>query len=101
MHLGCDVTAVGSVDECLQVITEDHKVIFIDVDIYNVARLVLDKFPKHHDKTLIIAVTGNTDRASKESLIKIGMDGVVLKPVSVEKMRVALAGVLEHKKVLQ
>ncbi|KAJ0910225.1 putative histidine kinase response regulator and transcription factor RR-A-type family [Helianthus annuus] len=101
VHLGCDVTTVSSGDECLQVITKDHKVIFMDVDGYNVARLVHDQFLKHHEKPLIIAVTGNTDRAAKESLLKVGLNGVVLKPVSVEKMRVALAELLEHKQVLQ
>lgn len=105
VHLGCDVTTVSSGEECVRVITKEHKVVFMDVslpgsDSYNVARLVHEKFPKRREKPLIVALTGNTDKAAKESLLKVGMDGVVLKPISVEKMRVALAELLEHKKVL-
>lgn len=103
VHLGCDVTMVSSGEECLQLITKDHKVIFMDVslprlDSYNVARLVHDRFPKRHEKPLIVALTGNTDKAAKGSLLRVGMDGVVLKPISLEKMRVALSELLEHKK---
>ncbi|KAI7742306.1 hypothetical protein M8C21_018785, partial [Ambrosia artemisiifolia] len=54
VHLGCDVTMVSSGDECLRVITKDHKVIFMDVDGYNVARLVHDQLSKHYEKPLII-----------------------------------------------
>lgn len=101
-HLGCDVTTVSSGEECLQVITKDHKVVFLDVslpgsDSYNVARLVHEKLPK---RPLIVALTGNTDKAVKESLLRVGLDGVVVKPVSVEKMRVALSELLEHNKGL-
>lgn len=103
MHLGCDVTTVSSGEECLQAITKDsYKVVFIDVslssDAYNVARLVHEKLPKRHEKPppLIVGLTGNTDKAMKESLLRAGMDGLVLKPVSVEKMRLALSELLEH-----
>lgn len=101
VHLGCDVTAVSSGEECLQAITKDQKVVFIDVslpgpDSYNVARLVHEKLPKRHEKPLIVALTGNTDKAAKENLLRVGMDGVVVKPVSVEKMRIALSELLEH-----
>ncbi|CAI9274434.1 unnamed protein product [Lactuca saligna] len=70
VHLGCDVTTVSSVE----------------------------KLPKRHEKPppLIVGLTGNTDKAMKESLLRAGMDGVVLKPVSVEKMRLALSELLEH-----
>ncbi|KAJ9549869.1 hypothetical protein OSB04_022412 [Centaurea solstitialis] len=104
-HLGCDVTTVSSGEECLQAITKDHRVVLMDVslppsDSYNVARSVHEKFPKRHEKPLIVALTGNTDKSAKESLLRVGMDGVVLKPVSVEKMRVALSELLELKKGL-
>ncbi|KAI7741973.1 hypothetical protein M8C21_008686, partial [Ambrosia artemisiifolia] len=103
VHLGCDVTAVSSGEECLQGITKDHKVVIMDVSLpgsesYSVARLVHDKFPKRNEKPLIIALTSNTDRSAKENLWRVGMDAVVLKPVSVEKMRIALSELLEHKK---
>lgn len=31
MHLGCDVTTVSSTEECLRVISLEHKVVFMDV----------------------------------------------------------------------
>lgn len=65
---------------------------------YNVARFIYDKFPKRHEKPLIVALTGNTDKSAKENLLRVGMDAVILKPVSVEKMRIALSELLEHKK---
>ncbi|KAJ0427458.1 putative histidine kinase response regulator and transcription factor RR-A-type family [Helianthus annuus] len=105
-HLGCDVTVVSSGEECLQVITKDHKVVIMDVSLpgtesYNAARLVHDRFPKRDEKPLIIALTSNTDRSAKENLLRVGMDAVVVKPVSVEKMRTALSEFLEHKKDVQ
>ncbi|XP_076897655.1 ethylene receptor 1-like [Bidens hawaiensis] len=99
-HLGCYVTAVSSGDECIQVITKDHKVVSVDADGFNVARFVHDIFSKYNEKPVIIAVTGNADRTAKEGLMKVGVDGVVVKPVSVEKMRVVLAEVIEHNKVV-
>ncbi|KAJ0811161.1 putative histidine kinase response regulator and transcription factor RR-A-type family [Helianthus annuus] len=106
VHLGCDVTVVSSGEECLQVITKDHKVVIMDVALpgtesYNAARLVHDRFPKHHEKPVIIALTSNTDGSAKENLLRVGVDAVVVKPVSVEKMRTALSELLEHKKDVQ
>ncbi|MCI41532.1 ethylene receptor-like protein, partial [Trifolium medium] len=31
MHLGCDVTTAGSSEECLRVVSPEHKVVFMDV----------------------------------------------------------------------
>ncbi|KVH95395.1 CheY-like superfamily [Cynara cardunculus var. scolymus] len=95
----------GSGEECLQAITKEHRVVIMDVslppaDSYNVARSIHEMFPKRHEKPLIVALTANTDKTTKESLLRMGMDGVVLKPVSVEKMRIALFELLEHKKGL-
>ncbi|KAK9050217.1 hypothetical protein SSX86_030814 [Deinandra increscens subsp. villosa] len=103
VHIGCDVTTVSSGEECLRVITKDHKAVFMDVSLpgaesYNLARRVHGKFPKRHEKPLIVALTGNTDKSAKENLLRVGMDAVVVKPVSVEKMRIALSELLEYRK---
>ncbi|MCD7473620.1 mitochondrial 2-enoyl thioester reductase [Datura stramonium] len=78
-HLGCDVTTVGSRDECLRVVTQgctraDH---------------------------LLWHWLRNTDRVIKENCMRVGMDGVILKPVSVDKMRSVLSELLEHGVVLE
>ncbi|KAM7500632.1 hypothetical protein LguiA_025046 [Lonicera macranthoides] len=102
VHLGCEVTAVSSGDECLRAITPEHRVVFMDVCMpciagYEVAIRLNEKFSKRNERPLIVALTGNTDRATKENCMRVGMDGVLLKPVSVDKMRNVLSDLLEHR----
>lgn len=101
MHLGCDITVASSGDECLRVVTPEHKVVFLDVCMpdtngYEAAVRLRQHFSKRHERPLVVALTGNTDRAMKENCLRVGMDGVVLKPVSVDKMRSVLTELLEH-----
>ncbi|KAI5593742.1 hypothetical protein BDE02_03G032700 [Populus trichocarpa] len=100
VHLGCDVTTVSSIDECLHVVSQEHKVLFMDVcmpDGFEAAVRLHEKFTKHHERPLIVALTGNTDKVTKENCMRVGMDGVILKPVSVDKMRSVLSDLLEHR----
>ncbi|KAH6835088.1 Signal transduction histidine kinase [Perilla frutescens var. hirtella] len=101
VHLGCDVFAVASGDECVRAVTSEHKVVFLDVsmaavDSFEVAIRIREKFSKRSDRPIIVALTGNTDRTIKENCRKVGMDGVILKPVSVDKMRSVVSDLLEH-----
>lgn len=101
VHLGCEVTTVSSGEECLKAVTNEHKVVFMDVnmpgiDIYEVSVCIHEKFSKRLDRPLIMALTANTDRATKENCMRVGMDGVILKPVSVDKMRSVLSELLNH-----
>ncbi|XP_042013791.1 ethylene receptor-like isoform X2 [Salvia splendens] len=78
VHLGCDVLAVSSGDECVRAVSYEHKAVFLDVsmaavDSFEVAVRIREKFAK-----------------------RSGMDGVILKPVSVDKMRSVLSDLLEH-----
>lgn len=105
LHLGCDVTTVGSGDECLRVVSQEHKVVLMDVcmtgiDGYEIAVGIQEKFGKHHERPLLVALTGNTDKVIKENCLKVGMDGVLLKPVSLDKMRSVLSDLLEHRVLL-
>ncbi|KAJ6427575.1 hypothetical protein OIU84_023046 [Salix udensis] len=100
MQLGCDVTTVSSRDECLHVVSQDHKVVCIDVcmpDGFEAAARLHEKFTKNHERPLIVALTGNTDKVTKENCMRVGMDGVILKPFSVDKMRSVLSDLLEHR----
>ena len=102
MHLGCDVMTVSSSEECLRVISQEHQVVFMDVcmpgiDGYDIAVHIHEKFTRRHERPLIVALTGNTDKMTKENFMKVGMDGVILKPVSLEKMRSVLLDLLEHR----
>ncbi|KAF4366268.1 hypothetical protein G4B88_030446 [Cannabis sativa] len=99
MHLGCDVTTVGSSDDCMRTVSLEHKVVFIDVsmDCYELASRVRERFGKRQERPLVVALTGNTDKATKDNCIRFGLDGVILKPISVDKMRNVLAELLEHR----
>ncbi|KAF9690152.1 hypothetical protein SADUNF_Sadunf01G0166100 [Salix dunnii] len=100
VQLGCDVTTVSSRDECLHVVSQDHKVVCIDLcmpDGFEAAARLHEKFTKHHERPLIVALTGNTDKVTKENCMRIGMDGVISKPFSVDKMRSVLSDLLEHR----
>ncbi|PQQ18886.1 ethylene receptor isoform X1 [Prunus yedoensis var. nudiflora] len=101
-HLGCDVTTVSSIDEFLHVISQEHKVVFMDVcmpgiDGYELAVRIHEKFTKRHERPVLVALTGNIDKMTKENCMRVGMDGVILKPVSVDKMRSVLSELLEHR----
>ncbi|KAK4439047.1 Ethylene receptor 1 [Sesamum alatum] len=101
VHLGCDVLAVASGDECIRVVTHEHKVVFLDVTLpgtesFEVAVRIHEKFAKRPDRPIIVALTGNTDRTTKENCLRVGMAGVILKPVSLDKMRSVLSDLLEH-----
>ena len=101
LHLGCNVTAVSTGDECLRAISNEHQVVFMDVplpglDGYEVSLRIREIFTKRHERPLVVALTGNTDRVTKENCMRVGMYGVVLKPVSVDKMRRVLSELLEH-----
>ncbi|MED6172273.1 mitochondrial 2-enoyl thioester reductase [Stylosanthes scabra] len=101
LHLGCDVTTAGSSEECLRIISPEHRMVFMDVctglDGYELAIRIQEKFKKRQDRPLIVALTGNTNKVTKENCMRVGMDGLILKPVSVDKMRGVLSELLEHR----
>lgn len=102
LHLGCDVMTVSSVEECFRVVSYEHQVVFMDVcvpgiDGYEVAVHIHEKFTRRHERPLIVALTGSTDNLTKDNCMRVGMDGVILKPVSLEKMRSVLSDLLEHR----
>ncbi|XP_062026646.1 ethylene receptor-like isoform X1 [Rosa rugosa] len=102
VHLGCDVTSVSSSEEFLRVISQEHKVVFMDVcmpsiDGFELTVQIHEKFIKRHERPVLVALTGNMDRMTKESCMRVGMDGVILKPISLDKMRSVLSELLEHR----
>lgn len=102
LHLGCDVMTVSSSSECLHAVSQEHRVVFMDVyvpgiDGYEIAVQIHDKFAKRHERPLIVALTGHADKVTKENCMRAGFDGVILKPVSLDKMRSALSDLVEHR----
>ncbi|KAH9625070.1 hypothetical protein KSS87_010560 [Heliosperma pusillum] len=106
MHLGCEVTTVGSSEECLLIVSREYKVIFLDLvmpgaDGYEVAVQIRKRFSKRHEKPIIVALTGSTDRVTRDNCVRAGMDGFLLKPVSLEKMRSVLLDLLDRRPVFE
>lgn len=101
LHLGCDVLAVVSGDDCVNAVTNKHRVVFLDVSVpiadhFEIAVRIREKFSKQSNRPLVVALTGNTDKIVKENCLRVGMDGVVVKPVPVDKMRSILSELLKH-----
>lgn len=96
VHMGCDVTIVSSGQECLQIVSKEYKVLFLDVSMPGmdeVTARIHEKF-SHDDRPLLIALTGNTDKATREKCLRFGVDGVIYKPFSLDKMRSLLSNLL-------
>ncbi|KGN61222.1 hypothetical protein Csa_006113 [Cucumis sativus] len=102
VHLGCEVTTAGSIEEFLRVVSQEHKVVFMDictpgVDGYELAIRIREKFAKCHERPFMVVLTGNSDKVTKESCLRAGMDGLILKPVSIDKMRSVLSELIERR----
>lgn len=103
MRLGCDVTVVSSGRECLQIILQPNqvfKVLLLDVcmpdmDGYEVAIRIQENLARH-ERPILVALTANTDKATRDRCLSLGMDGVILKPITLEKMRMVLTELLER-----
>lgn len=103
-RLGCDVTMAGSGREGLLALSQSgqtFRVLFVDicmpeVDGFEVTTRVKEKFPIRAERPLIVAVTANTDLATRERCLSVGMDGVLLKPFSLEKMKSTLNELLDR-----
>ncbi|CAK8570980.1 unnamed protein product [Lathyrus sativus] len=105
MHLGCDVTTLDSSEECMRVVSQEHKVVFMDVctglDSYELAVRIQEKFVNCQDRPLIVALTRNTNKWSRENCTRAGVNDLVLKLVSVEKMKGVLTELLEQRFVFE
>lgn len=67
------------------------------VDGYELAFRMREKFMKCHERPFMVVLTGNSDKVTKESCLRAGMDGLVLKPVSIDKMRSVLSELIERR----
>ncbi len=64
-----------------------------DMDGYEVAIHIQEKFA-WHEHPLLVALAANTDMATQEQCLSLGMDQVILKPISLGKMRMVLTELL-------
>jgi ethylene receptor len=103
-RLGCDTTVVESGQQCLAALSQpgsNFRVLLLDLcmpemDGYEVAKIIKQKF--RPGEPLVVALTANTDKGTKERCLQIGMDEVVLKPISLQEMSTVLCKLLHNPK---
>jgi ethylene receptor len=109
-RLGCDVTTVGSGRDALLMLSQPSMttmgqppfaMLFVDIfmpemDGFEVAVRAEELFPVRSRRPLIIAVTASTDPSVREHCFSVGMDGILLKPFSLEKLRSMLNELLDR-----
>lgn len=101
--LGCDVTAVSSGFGCLSAISmgqNTFQIVILDLhmpemDGYEVAARIR-KFCSSHNRPLIIALTASTEENVSERCLKMGMNGLIRKPVLLQGMADELRRVLQQ-----
>lgn len=101
-RLGCSTTVVESGQQCLAALSQPgsgFQVLLLDLcmpemDGYEVAMRIRQKF-RPEDRPLIVALTANTDKATREQCLQVGMDGVILKPISLPEMSSVLCKLLQ------
>ncbi|KAG0595493.1 hypothetical protein M758_UG171000 [Ceratodon purpureus] len=103
IRLGCEVTLASSGRECLQMLSQRSQAFTVllldvcmpDMDGYEVAIQINQRLGRR-ERPLLVALTANTDRQTHEKCLRLGMDGVITKPISLEKMRMVLTELLER-----
>eukprot|EP00250_Pteridium_aquilinum_P017391 c23609_g1_i1 orf=762-3074(-) len=101
--LGCQATVVDSGRQCLATLAQPgsmYTLVLLDLwmpemDGYEVAiRIQKNIHPER--RPLVVALTADTDRSTQDRCLRVGMDGVVLKPVSLAEMSNSLCAILQR-----
>ena len=103
--LGCQATVVESGRQCLATLAQPgtmYNILLLDLwmpdmDGYDVA-LRIKKNIHPERRPLVVALTADTDEHSQERCLKVGMEGVILKPVSIAEMSNKLCEILRGSK---
>ncbi|MCO5610024.1 hypothetical protein L7F22_064259 [Adiantum nelumboides] len=99
--LGCQATVVESGRQCLATLAQPgsmYKLLILDLwmpemDGYEVA-IRIQKNIRVERRPLVVALTADTDKSMQERCLKVGMDGVILKPVSLAEISSKLCKIL-------
>ncbi|MCO5558304.1 hypothetical protein L7F22_011883 [Adiantum nelumboides] len=105
-NLGCQAIVVESGRQFLATLAQSrtmYKLVLLnllmpEMDAYEVA-IRIHKNIHPGRRPLIIALMANTDKTTQDQCLKIGMDGVVLKPVSLTEMSIKLYSILRRARV--
>lgn len=101
-RLGCEVTFASSGREALQILShsvQSFRILLIDISLPGLEGLevgihVKEMFPPGPRKPLLVALTMNADSGNRDRCLSLGIDCVVVKPVTLEKMRSILGELL-------
>ncbi|KAI5067362.1 hypothetical protein GOP47_0017890 [Adiantum capillus-veneris] len=99
--LGCQATVVESGRQCLATLAQPgsmYKLLILDLwmpemDGYEVA-IRIQKNIRLERRPLVVALTADTDKSTQDRCLKVGMDGVILKPVSLVEISSKLCKIL-------
>ncbi|KAF5203835.1 Ethylene receptor [Thalictrum thalictroides] len=67
------------------------------MDGYEVAIRIHERFASLHERPLVVALTVSADKVTRENCLRVGVDGVLLKPFSLDKMKSVLSELLEKR----
>lgn len=92
-YKGCKVTAAASGRGCIQTLAFNPRVFNIvlldlsmpDMDGFDTFAEIRDM--SSTERPIVIALTANSDSATREKCLKVGMDGVISKPITVNELR--------------
>eukprot|EP01018_Ginkgo_biloba_P022441 Gb_27162 [translate_table: standard] len=101
--LGCQTTVADSGYQCLTTLFQPgsaFQVILLDVcmpdmDGYEVAFRIRQKV-RPENRPLVVALTANTDKGTRDRCLHIGMDGVIWKPVSLREISNELSKLIQQ-----
>lgn len=101
-RLGCDITFASSGNEAFQIIShtvQSFKVIIIDISLSGLEGLeegisIKDGLAPGPIKPFLVALTTSSDSLTKDRCHSCGIDCVVVKPLTLDKMRHALGELL-------
>jgi CheY-like chemotaxis protein len=92
-YMGCKVTAAASGRGCIQTLAVHPKL--FNIVLLDLSMPDMDGFDTFAEiqkmlstkRPIVIALTVNSDSATREKCLKVGMDGVISKPITVNELR--------------
>ncbi|OAE24889.1 hypothetical protein AXG93_2931s1320 [Marchantia polymorpha subsp. ruderalis] len=102
--LGCEATVLESGPECIQKLAEvgpsGFDIVLLDLcmpemDGFMVAEEIIKTYG-NKKRPLISALTANADTRTREKCFETGMDSILLKPISLGKLKTDLLRLVQH-----
>jgi CheY-like chemotaxis protein len=92
-HMGCNVTAAASGRGCIEMLAvhlKKYNLVLLDLSMPDMDGFEtfaeVQQMPKKK-RTIVIALTANSDSTTRDKCLEVGMDGVLCKPITVNELR--------------